>query len=84
MRFAVKPSPADESIIGTTTNTTKPENTSPPSTASDVEWRTQFCEDSMRQNYHDEKMRSKDERPARQQELSGIPAGVVEHVTLYI
>ncbi len=87
MRFAVKPTldeSANDTTTDTTTDTLKPDIAVESSTSTGVNWHTQFSEDSVRQNYHDEKMRSKDDRPARQQELSGIPAGVVEHVTLYL
>ena len=48
-----------------------------------VEWQTQnFANDSKRQEWHETKMRSKDERPATQMLRMGcvVGAGVVVHV----
>ena len=44
-----------------------------------VEWETNF-KDPVRSKYHENKMRSKDERPANQMLKLGIPNGKVLHV----
>lgn len=44
-----------------------------------VEWKTEF-QDEKRQQYHDEKMKSKNERPEKQMKLLGIKPGTVNHI----
>lgn len=50
-------------------------------TTAEVTWNTQF-DDPVRQMYHEKKMKSKDERPARHLEILGIPEQTVFHVEL--
>lgn len=45
-----------------------------------VEWRTEFKDDEKRQQYHDEKMKSKNERPEKQMKWLGIQSGRVSHI----
>ena len=44
-----------------------------------VEWQTTFT-DPVRAKYHENKMNSKDERPAQQMKRLGIPSGTVTHI----
>jgi hypothetical protein len=44
-----------------------------------VEWKTEF-QDEKRQQYHDEKMKSKNERPSKQMKWLGVQSGIVSHV----
>jgi hypothetical protein len=43
-------------------------------------WETQF-DDPKRREYHEKKMRSKDERPAAQMKELGISSGTVVHLS---
>lgn len=43
-------------------------------------WNTSFNNDPLRQEYHNRKMQSKDERPAAQLKALGIESGCVQHV----
>lgn len=52
------------------------------SSSDDSLWNTSFGEDAARQVYHDKKMISKDDRPAEQMRVSGIPDGIVNHIVV--
>eukprot|EP01038_Epipyxis_sp_PR26KG_P009055 gene9055-12213_t len=47
---------------------------------SGINWDTTSFKDATREKYHDQKMKSKNDRPAKQMDLLGIPCGNVDHI----